>query len=225
MDSDDEQRYQPPSEFQLEAKEPLININSTDSTELWLIRLPPNKALPGVDGQEMSLQLHHDAQLGSFEDSSGKVCDLSFVAQETDATVFHNSAAESKIVGKISRLVSLIYHPEPDEIQKPSSSSLRDFQKSRGFSMTNSSRQFSTPSSALRSSQFTSSRQRSSLSEFGEPSSKTPKKRQLHDSPRSMDRSTQDSGRGHSAVTVSGGSVERSHHSKSKKTKKVKIEE
>lgn len=28
--------------------------------------------LPGLDGQELSLKLHHDGQLGSFEDSSGK---------------------------------------------------------------------------------------------------------------------------------------------------------
>jgi hypothetical protein len=43
MDSDDEQCYKPLSEFQLEAKEPLIDLSSTDSTELWLIRLPPSK--------------------------------------------------------------------------------------------------------------------------------------------------------------------------------------
>lgn len=43
MDSDDEQGYKPPPEFQLEAKEPLIDLSSTDSTELWLIRLPPRK--------------------------------------------------------------------------------------------------------------------------------------------------------------------------------------
>ncbi|XP_062149813.1 mediator-associated protein 2 [Alnus glutinosa] len=232
MDSDDEQGYKPPPEFQLEAKEPLIDLSSTDSTELWLIRLPPRKPLPGVDGQEVSLQLHHDGQSGSFEDKSGKVCDLSFVAQESNATVFLNSESESKIVGKISRLVSLIYEPEPEEIQKPNSNNLRHFQKSRGLSLTNSSRQFSTQSTMLRSSQLTSghpasthsSRQRSSLSEVGEPS-KTPKRRRVHDSPGSVERSTQDSGRGHSAVTSSGGSSGRSHHHKSKKMKIVKNEE
>lgn len=134
------------------------------------------------------------------------------------------------VVGKISRLVSLIYHPEPEEIQKPNSNNLRHFQNSRGLSLTNSSRQFSTQSSMLRSSQLTSghpasthiSRQRSSLSEIGEPST-TPKRRRVHGSPGSMEHFSQDSGRGHSAVTSSG--VGRSHHHKSKKMKKVKNEE
>ncbi|KAE8039235.1 hypothetical protein FH972_011664 [Carpinus fangiana] len=232
MDSDDEQGYKPLPEFQLEAKEPLIDLSSTDSTELWLIRLPPSKPLPGVDGQEMSLQLHQDGQSGSFDNSSGKVCDLSFVAQESNATVFLNSASDSKIVGKISRLVNLIYHPEPDEIQKPNPINLRHFQKSRGLSLTNSSRQLSTQSSMLRGSQLTSghpasphiSRQRSSLSDVGEPS-KTPKRRRVHDSPVSMERSTQDPGRVHSAINSSGGSSGRPHHHKSKKTKIVKNEE
>ncbi|XP_059429998.1 mediator-associated protein 2 [Corylus avellana] len=231
MDSDDEQGYKPLPEFQLEAKEPLIDLSSTDSTELWLIRLPPSKPLPGVDGQEMSLQLHQDGQSGSFDNSSGKVCDLSFVAQESNATVFLNSASDSKIVGKISRLVNLIYHPEPDEIKKPNPINLRHFQKSRGLSLTNSSPQFSMQSTMLRGSQLTSghpsshsSRQRSSLSEVGEPS-KTPKRRRVHNSPVSMERSQQDSGRGHSAITSSGGSSGRSHHHKSKKTKIVKNEE
>uniref|UniRef100_A0A2N9FAU2 Uncharacterized protein n=1 Tax=Fagus sylvatica TaxID=28930 RepID=A0A2N9FAU2_FAGSY len=44
MDSDSKQGYKPPPEFQL----------------------------PGLDGQELSLNLHRDGQLGSFEDSSGK---------------------------------------------------------------------------------------------------------------------------------------------------------
>jgi hypothetical protein len=47
----------------------------------------------------------------------------------------------------------------------------------------------------------------------------------VHDSPISMERSTQDSGRVHSAITSSGGSSGRSHHHKSKKTKIVKNEE
>jgi hypothetical protein len=135
-------------------------------------------------------------------------------------------------VGKISRLINLIYHPEPDEIQKPNPINLRHIQKSRGLSLTNSSRQLSTQSSMLRGSQLTSghpasphiSRQRSSLSDVGEPS-KTPKRRRMHDSPVSMERSTQDPGRVHSAITSSGGSSGRPHHHKSKKTKIVKNEE
>lgn len=125
-------------------------------------------------------------------------------------------------VGKISRLVSLVHYPEPNEIQNLNSNSLRQsYQNSRGISLTNSSRQFSTPSSILRKSQSTSRHQRSSLSELGEPS-KTPKKRHVHESSGSMDHHTQDSGRGNSELTYSGLS-DRPHQSKSKK--RVKTEE
>jgi len=34
--------------------------------DLWVLQLP------GLDGQELSLKLHCNGQLGSFEDSSGK---------------------------------------------------------------------------------------------------------------------------------------------------------
>jgi hypothetical protein len=139
-------------------------------------------------------------------------------------------------VGKISRLVSLVHYPEPDEIQKQNSNNLRQiYEKSRGSSLINSSRQFSIQSSILRNSQTTSSRptsthsgrpasthssrQRSSLSEVGEPS-KPPKGKHVRESTGSMEHSAQDSGRGHSVVTSSG-SVERSHKSK----KRVKNEE
>ena len=43
MDSNSKQGYKPPPEFQVEAKEPLIDLSSTDSTELWLIQWPKNK--------------------------------------------------------------------------------------------------------------------------------------------------------------------------------------
>ncbi|KAG6661591.1 hypothetical protein CIPAW_03G184600 [Carya illinoinensis] len=180
MDSDNEQGYKPPPDFHVEAKEPLIDPSLTDSKELWLIQWPNSKELPGLDGQELSLKLHHDGKLGSFEDSSGKVFDLvSFAAQESNATVFLSSESESKIVGKISRLVSLVHYPDPNESRKPISNNLRHFQKSSGISLTNSSRQFSTQSILLKNSQSTSgysgsthnSRRRSCLSEEGEPSS------------------------------------------------------
>lgn len=212
MDSDGEPGYKPPPEFQVEAKEPLMDCCSTDSTELWLIQWPNNRELPGLDGQELSLKLHNDGQLGSFKDSSGKGFDLvSFAAQESNATVFLSSESETQIVGKISRMVSLVHYPDPNEIKKPSSSNLRHFQKSRGISLTSSSRHFSSPSSVLRNSQSKSghsasthsSRRKSSLSEVAEPS-KPPKRRRVHESAGSMERSTQDSGRGHSAVTSSG---------------------
>lgn len=43
MDSDGEPGYKPPPEFQVEAKEPLMDCCSTDSTELWLIQWPNNR--------------------------------------------------------------------------------------------------------------------------------------------------------------------------------------
>jgi hypothetical protein len=176
---------------------------------------------------------------------TGKNYDIvSFAAQESNATVFLSSASEPNVVGKISRLVSLVHYPEPDEIQKLNSNNLRQiYEKSRGSSLINSSRQFSIQSSILRNSQTRSSRptsthsvrptsthsshptsthssrQRSSLSEVGEPS-KPSKRKHVRESTGSMEHSTQDSGRDHSAVTTSGSS-ERSHKSK----KRVKNEE
>uniref|UniRef100_A0A2N9EXH2 Mediator-associated protein 2 n=1 Tax=Fagus sylvatica TaxID=28930 RepID=A0A2N9EXH2_FAGSY len=266
MDSNSKQGYKPPPEFQVEAKEPLIDLSSTDSTELWLIQWPKNKELPGLDGQELSLNLHRDGQLGSFEDSSGKNYDIvSFAAQESNATVFLSSASKPNIdevssqasfgsclasfcltaylqafmhshdtiiyVGSWEDFTASFPCPlsEPDEIQKQNSNNLRQiYEKSRGSSLINSSRQFSIQSSILRNSQTTSSRptsthsgrpasthssrQRSSLSEVGEPS-KPPKRKHVRESTGSMEHSAQDSGRGHSVVTSSG-SVERSHKSK-----------
>ncbi|KAK7853862.1 mediator-associated protein 2 [Quercus suber] len=218
MDSDNEQGYKPRPDFQAEAKEPLIDLSSTDNTELWLIQWPKSKdkELPGLDGQELSLKLHRDGQLGSFEDSSGKAYDVvSFAAQESNATVFLSSAAESKIGRRREKQV-----PERD-ILVYFVSLRQSYQNSRGISLTNSSRQFSTPSSILRKSQSTSRHQRSSLSELGEPS-ETPKKRHVRESAGSMEHRTQDSGRGNSELTYSGLS-DRSHQSKSKK--RVKTEE
>ena len=43
MDSDNEQGYKPRPDFQVEAKEPLIDLSSTDNTELWLIQWPKSK--------------------------------------------------------------------------------------------------------------------------------------------------------------------------------------
>lgn len=39
-------------------------------SELWHFQLAIQH--PGLDGQEVSLKLHHDGCMGSFEDSSGK---------------------------------------------------------------------------------------------------------------------------------------------------------
>ncbi|XP_043711639.1 amino acid permease 6-like [Telopea speciosissima] len=114
-----EEDYKPPVEFQVDAKDPLVDISLTDSTELWLIQWPINQP-PDFDGEEVSLKLHNDGHLGSFESSSGKSYKLvSFAAQEPDATVFLSSPSESKAVGKISRRVSLVHYPEPTELEKP----------------------------------------------------------------------------------------------------------
>lgn len=43
MDSDNEQGYKPRPDFQVETKEPLIDLSSTDNTELWLIQWPKSK--------------------------------------------------------------------------------------------------------------------------------------------------------------------------------------
>ena len=40
---DEEQGYKPPAEFEENAKDPLLDINVDDSTELWLIQWPKNQ--------------------------------------------------------------------------------------------------------------------------------------------------------------------------------------
>uniref|UniRef100_A0A5B7A9G3 Mediator-associated protein 2 n=1 Tax=Davidia involucrata TaxID=16924 RepID=A0A5B7A9G3_DAVIN len=214
--------YKPPPEFREDVKDPLIELTSTDSTELWLIQWPINQP-PDFGGQELTLKLHHDGKLGALEGSSGKSYDVvSFAAQNPDATVFLSSASESKIVGKISRRVSLVHYPEPGELQKHVKHNLKQmYQKSSATSLT-------TPTQGLRprnlqsasgnAASTHSSRRRSSLSEVGEPS-KPPKRRHVDEPTMSMDQSAQDSGRHHSAVTSSG-SLEHSNERKSKKTKK-----
>ncbi|XP_057970477.1 mediator-associated protein 2 [Malania oleifera] len=222
-----EEGYTPPPEFQEDAKDPLVKLGLTEATELWLIQWPINQP-PDFDGQEVSLKLNHDGQLGTFKGSSGKEYDVvSFAAQEPDATVFLSSGPESKIVGKISRCVSLVHYPDPEELQKLSSDNLRQmYQKSSGVSLTTSHYSASgmrganmrnMPSMSGRVTSTHSSRQRSSLSEVGEPS-KPLKRRRAEESPRSMDRHTQDSGRGHSAVTSSD-SLEHSQQGKPNKKK------
>ncbi|CAI9754383.1 unnamed protein product [Fraxinus pennsylvanica] len=130
MDVSGEARYKPTSEFEEDKKDPLVELNLTDSTELWLIQWPINQA-PDFDGQELSLKLHRDGHLGSFDGSSGKSYEVvSFKSQDPEATVFLSSASESKIAGKISRRVSLVHYPEPSELQKHNSSNLKEMSQS-----------------------------------------------------------------------------------------------
>lgn len=217
MDSVSEADYKPPPEFIEDTKDSLVDLSMTDSKELWLIQWPVNQH-PDFDGQELSLKLHQDGQLGKFEGSSGKLYNVvSFVSQDPDVTVFISSPSESKIVGKISRRVSLVHYPEPDELENQSANNLRKmYQRSGGSSLTHSSHHYSTPSHStkLRNPQSVSGRSASTHS--------SRHKRRHADKPAtSINQLTQDSGRGHSTVTSSG-SLGLSHQGKS--TKKVKLE-
>lgn len=202
--------------FEEDSREPLADISLSDSTELWLIQWPINE-LPDFNGKELSLSLDQDGCLGSFEASPGKAFDLvSCSAQGLDATVFLSSELETKIVGKISRQVSLVHYPDPKELEKQEAEkkSKRSYQMSAGSSLMNSSLHSgtTTPSSKLRNSQLSrghaasthSSRHKSSLSEAGEQSNS--KQRPMHNRSGSTDRSTLDSGRGHSGHAYSGSS-------------------
>ncbi|EXC34532.1 hypothetical protein L484_019131 [Morus notabilis] len=221
--------YMPSLEFEEDAKDPLVDLSLNDSTELWLIQWPKNQN-PDFDGQELTLKLHHDGNLGSFKGSSGKEYDVvSFAAQEPNATVFVSSASGTKIAGKISRRVSLVHYSEPHELEKLHSSNLKQmYQKSSSITMTKSSHQRGSPAQSYRrrnsgsasgraAASSHSSRHKSSLSDVGEPST-APSKSHVPEPSRSNDHSTQNSGRASSAVTSSG-SFERSHQGKSKKKK------
>ncbi|KAF4356747.1 hypothetical protein F8388_022454 [Cannabis sativa] len=219
--------YVPAPEFLQDVKDPLVDLSGTDSTELWLIQWPKNND-PDFDGQELTLKLDHDGNLSSFKGSSGKEYDMvSFASQESNATVFLSSSTGTKIAGKISRRVSLVHYPEPHEL-KQASSSKSMYHKSSSISMTNSSHHVGTPAQSSRPRNTTgtstgrgtssrSSKQKSSLSDLGEPS-QTPKRSRASESTMSIDQSAQNSSRGHSAVTHSGSS-QRSHRGKSKKGK------
>ncbi|KAK3429996.1 hypothetical protein EUGRSUZ_E01503 [Eucalyptus grandis] len=240
--------YVPPPEYVEDAKEALVDLDTSDSTELWLIQWPRDMP-PDLGGQELKLKLHHDGKLGSFEDSSGKEYDVvSFAAQEPDATVFTASSSGSRIVGKISRRVSLVHYPDPNELEKLASK-VASGRFRPGTSLTNASHQFSsvTPNSRLRSScssrgntSYTrSSRQKSSVTDAGE-TSKPYKRRYPQESTDSLGlmNSTQDSGWNHSSATTaefsersrdhgSAASSQSIEHSdrKLKKKKKERIEE
>lgn len=232
--------YKPPAEFEEEKREFLTDISLSDCAELWLIQWPSNQA-PDFDGQEFSLQLHPDGHLGSFQSSSGKSYDVvSCVSKEPEASVFLPSSSDTRLVGKISRRISLVHYPEPEELEKTTPiKSL--YQKSSGISLT-TSRQTTTSrgphSSSRRTSSTRSSKPRSSVSEYEEPSKPSSfkqepeptesrdhlkkfssRRKRTQEPSRSIDHSTQDSGHGNSAVTFSV-SGERSSEGKSKKQKK-----
>ncbi|WOH16273.1 hypothetical protein DCAR_0935823 [Daucus carota subsp. sativus] len=142
--------YEPAPDFQQSAKDPLVDLNLTDSSELWLIQWPLNQA-PDFDGKEVTLKLHHDGHLGSFEGSSGKAYDVvSFASQNSEATVFSSSASKTKIVGKIARRVSFVHYPEPEELEEQNPKDLKQMYE-KSSSLTKSSVRFATPSQSSRS--------------------------------------------------------------------------
>ncbi|XP_030448164.1 mediator-associated protein 2 [Syzygium oleosum] len=239
--------YVPPPEFVEDSKEALVDLDASDSTELWLIQWPTQMP-PDLDGQELTLKLHRDGKLGSCEDSSGKEYDVvSYAAQEPDATVFVSSSSGPRFVGKISRRVSLVRYPDPNELKE-----LRQLgplsQTPSRTSVTNASSQFPhlTSNSILRSSRSSrgntastrSSRQKSGISYAGE-TSEPYKRRYPHESTDSLGlgNSTQDSGRGHgSAITAqfsehsrdhgsAASSLSREHSDGKSKKKKKRIED
>lgn len=213
MDAPNELSYKPPSEFEEVKKDSLVNLNISDSTELWLIQWPFNQH-PGLDGQEVSLKLHHDGHIGSFEDSSGKSYEVvSCRAQDPDALVFLSSDSEPKIAGKISRRVSLVHYPEPSEL-KQNSINLKQMmaQRSSGTTLTNSSRRFATPSQSTRTRSIMRS----------ESSSKSTKRKHSDGGPaKSNNQSVQNSGKSGRSALTSSGSFDHSQDQKSKKKRKI----
>nr|XP_043634213.1 mediator-associated protein 2 [Erigeron canadensis] len=139
------------ADFQEDSRAPLIELNSTDSTELWLIQWPKDQ-VPNFDGQQIPLDLLRDkGKLGSFEVSSGKSYDVVSHAADEPATVFLSSAGDSKIVGKITRRVSFVHYLEPSEVPKDDTKKLKQLhERSAATSLTNSVYTYSTPAKSRR---------------------------------------------------------------------------
>ncbi|XP_011074827.1 mediator-associated protein 2 [Sesamum indicum] len=179
-------------------------------------------------GCSVSLNLHGDGQIGTFEGSSGKSYEVvSFKPQGPEAAVFFSSASEAKIAGKISRRISLIHYPDPSELQIRNNLNLIQSQRSSTAASTMSGHRLATPScnTKPRNSQAVSgystpsSRMKSSVSGYLK-SSKPRKRRNVDEQQiRYTDHSAQGSGKGNSAIT-STGSLEHSQERKSKKKKK-----
>ncbi|CAH9144062.1 unnamed protein product [Cuscuta epithymum] len=219
--------YKPPPDFEEDKRDPLVVFNLTDSTELWLMQWPLNHA-KDFDGQEVSLELNRDGNLGSFVSPSGKSYDVySLKAQNPELTVF-SSSSEAKVVGKFSRDVSFIHYPEPSEYQKKIKTGLKELAQ-RSSTITKTASTFH-PSSATKSSKqkllqstsvYTASAPKS---QHKSPSSKpaerpkSPTERSGGGHPTSADQSLQDSKRANSSITTSG-SAGRSLEKKSKKVR------
>ncbi|XP_073030041.1 uncharacterized protein [Primulina eburnea] len=196
--------YQPPEEFVEDKKVPLVDLDVTDSTELWLIQWPINQS-PDFDGREVSLKLNGDGRIGSFECSSGKSYDVvSLKSQGPEPVVFLSSTAEAKVAGKISRRVSLIHYPDPVELKKRNNLKLSQSQRSSMATSTLSGRPSATPTRSIKP--------KNPLTMSGEATSTQ--------SGRTKSTTTQDSAKGNSVVT-STGSMEHSEERKPKKKRKT----
>uniref|UniRef100_A0A1J3I8V6 Mediator-associated protein 2 n=1 Tax=Noccaea caerulescens TaxID=107243 RepID=A0A1J3I8V6_NOCCA len=217
--------YEPSEDFIVNNLQPLVDFDLTGSKELWLIQCPISQ-FPEIEGKEFKVKLDKDGILGGFEDSSGNEVDLvSFASQDVDAAVIIPSQEDSRIVGKISRRVSLVRYPEPKELVETVKAKTQ--QKLVG-AVTNSSGKFSalakssrakSGQSGLRHSASTrSSRQKSFMSSLNE--TPMPSKRK---------HSETSSGKHHGSTSTVSGSSDRSGKSKKKvkteEKKKVKTEE
>ncbi|KAL9691849.1 hypothetical protein QQ045_012276 [Rhodiola kirilowii] len=203
------------SEFKKDQCVPLIDLDLSDSTELWLIQWPYKQDLD-FDGQQVSLKLNVDGSLGNFTGTSGKEYEVvSFKSLDADATVFVSSASESKVVGKISRRVSFVHYPDLVELSMYDPAKIKEERDKELYERTlrhSSSR--SGPSMSRRTLMTTqngwskqtnsshSSRKRSVVSQVDTPSRSSRKRQSLG----SADWSTQDSKRANSCLTNSGGS-------------------
>ncbi|KAL6504870.1 hypothetical protein OROHE_023628 [Orobanche hederae] len=186
MNASVETSYQPPEDFVEDKRDPLVDLDITDSTELWLIQWPINQP-PDFDGRQVSLNLNGDGHIGTLEGASGKSYNVvSHKFQGPEAAVFLTSTSEAKIAGKIARRVSLIRYPEPSELQSRNSFNLSYSQRSSGATSSISGHRGVRPTkSQIRGP--SSRTKSSSVSGFGEPSKPLKRKRVDEERKKSQD--------------------------------------
>ncbi|KAG9136781.1 hypothetical protein Leryth_004550 [Lithospermum erythrorhizon] len=219
----------------------LADFNSP-STEIWIMQWPfdhdksnsPWPKLADFEGSEVTLKLNTtEGEFGSIQSSSGKSYELRSMESHTpEEFVFLTSASDTEIVGRVTRHVSVIHYPEASELQKPDKDIARKLgQRSSGTSLTGSARRTATPTQTTRSRHVQTStgtistpssgkRGTSSIITGSSESSKSKKRKHANEASSSLGHSNGDSGRGHSAVTSSGGPHNQSQEIKSKRRKK-----
>ncbi|KAK9748683.1 hypothetical protein RND81_02G073300 [Saponaria officinalis] len=186
-------------EFKEDTQNSLVDIHLNENTELWLVQLPDDQ-FPDIDGQNLTLDLDQDGELGSVKGPDGTEYTLvNFPSEVAETTVFQPAPSGTKIVGKISRHVSLIHYPEPKKHGATNVAARKRMPLSSKTTFTKS--QFSTPSRTT-SHKNVSSHSRSDSARSSRKSG--------------LSRQSGDSGQGHSVVTTASGSSEQSHHKKSK---------